>query len=273
MRIFSIIYFFAILSYAQAQEVIINGSIKNNKDSTVIFIQNSLDAITGEMNFINHIAKIDSIGNFQITLPIKRITRWMLEVDNQQAFFHLSPNKNISILIDLKDGNLDFKAIGENAEYVNFHNILIDEYYKKLPKSYDKDLKQLETSEYLREQKVNAQKIQIILDNYTKNTDFDPEFYKWLNSFYKYYPYERTLQSKLVGNPNISDSLINELLISEGLTDDYAALNIREYNILANQYAHYKFNGKKFPLDLSKMASYISESNILTGKTKEVCNR
>ncbi|MFD1770443.1 TlpA family protein disulfide reductase [Sphingobacterium suaedae] len=236
----------------------------HTNDTVLVFYQNDFDAITREMYLQRHEAILNPNGSFHIDLPVQGISEWVVQLGDAFEIIHLAPSKDVVMYIDDSNHRFHVVATGHNSEYINFEvcankatpiNIQAENYPTP--------------SAYLQAYKDAVGKRRVFLDRYRDTTNFDPEYYTWLSSYYTYLPYERTLVTQ-VGDSLRGDPALNELLISEGLEDDYAAHNVRIYNDLVRQYIYYKFNGVKFPLSLVDVMDYLDKNPLIGGKTKEV---
>jgi thiol-disulfide isomerase/thioredoxin len=251
-----------------AQNVKIRGIVKNAADSTIQIYNNSFDHITRSRNGTRYKATIAKNGEFEVSVPEKSINQWALEVGGNVALLYLCVNHDLNLTVDFKNENAAVSASGPNAAEVNFLNTLSQKVKEKYGDDFYNRLAKLGPKESLALRKEKAAFELATLDEYIKTHPVSNKYYQWLKTLSKYEPYERTLVESL--SPQMrQDSNMVALLTANGLDDDNAAKNSNEYNDLIDFYAHYRFNGGKYPFTNTDYFEFGLKST-LKGLTKQV---
>lgn len=255
---------------AFAQNVKVKGVVKNSTDTVIAFRKNGFNAITRARDGQRYKAKLNSKGEFEITLPEKAIQEWLIEQGDKYTILDLCTGRNLNLVIDLtQDRDNRIVAIGPNAAEVNFSSYLNKKLNEKYGSSFYDKVGRLGPADALKMRKERAELQLAVLEDYYRQNQLGNDYYQWLKTLYKYEPYERTLVEHLGTNELRADPKYIALLTENGFNDDYAAMNSNEYNDLANYYMHYKYNGSKFPLKIADFLEFGTKDN-LSGLTKQV---
>ncbi len=253
---------------AFAQNVKVKGIVKNSTDSVIAFRKNGFNAITRARDGQRYKAKLNSRGEFEITLPEKAIQEWLVEQGDQFALLDLCTGHDLNLVIDFTQTMRNrVSATGPNAAEVNFLSYLDKKQNEKYGDFYEK-LKGLNPAEVLKLRKERAEFQLATLEDYRRQNKLGDDYYKWLKTLYKYEPYERTLVEQLSAEQRADPNYV-ALLTANGFNDDYAAMHSSEYNDLANYYMHFKINGYKFPLKFADFFEFGTKDH-LNGLTKQV---
>lgn len=253
---------------AFAQNVKVKGVVKNSTDSVIAFRKNGFNAVTRARDGQRYKAKLNSKGEFEITLPEKAIQEWLIEQGDQFALLDLCTGHDLNLVIDFTQTMRNrVSATGPNAAEVNFLSYLDKKQNEKYGDFYEK-LKGLNPAEVLKLRKERAEFQLATLEDYHRQNKLGDDYYKWLKTLYKYEPYERTLVEQLSAEQRADPNYV-ALLTANGFNDDYAAMHSSEYNDLANYYMHFKINGSKFPLKIADFFEFGTKDN-LGGLTKQV---
>lgn len=253
---------------AFAQNVKVKGVVVNSADSIVSFRKNGFNAITRARDGHRYKAKLNSKGEFEITLPEKAIQEWLIEQGSEFALLDLCAGHDLNLVIDFKQPIRNrVMATGPNAAEVNFLSHLDQKQNEKYGDFYQK-LRGLDPAEVLKLRKERAEFQLATLEDYHRQNKLGDDYFKWLKTLYKYEPYERTLVEQL-GSEQRADPNYVALLTANGFSDDYAAMHSSEYNDLVNYYMHFKINGGKFPLKIADFFEFGTKDQ-LSGLTKQV---
>jgi thiol-disulfide isomerase/thioredoxin len=268
MKICYLVLLLFIFQHNCFAQVTLKGTVKNTKDSFLVFVKNGIHAITRESSNKRYKARIDKSGGFEITLPEDNIGHWMLESDSHLQFFYLIKGQSINLVADFSKPS-PLTAFGSNSNefnYVSFSSKKMNEkYYSR--NSYWGSIRTKNVDSALQIRKDIAAYEQQLLDEYIKLYPISETYYKWLKAKYTYAPYQRTINDNLDYRNKISSD-IGKLLAPSNINDDYAALNSVEYNEIVEFYTHYMFNGLKDPriMDYFEFGS----GSLLQGLTKQV---
>ncbi|MET4081435.1 thiol-disulfide isomerase/thioredoxin [Pedobacter sp. UYP30] len=252
-----------------AQNVKVTGVVKNGTDSIIEFSKMGQEIITRESFSKAYEAKLNNKGGFEIVLPNDAITGWILKFGDKHAFLDLQPGHDVNLTIDMTKDEYPIFAVGANSAEANFENYLIaqrdnlykNDFYQRVNSSAPKDALKL--------RKEQAAFELTVLEDYKKSHPINNDYDKWLKTYFKYQPYERTLVESGEKWKLRSDSTMVAMLLENGINDDYAARNSLEYNDLINLYMHYHFNGSKFPFSGLDYFNFGINSD-LRGVTKQM---
>ena len=267
------IFLFVSLLFIQltgfAQSVRVTGVVKNGTDSIVEFSKMGQEIITREIYSKTYEAKLNEKGDFEITLPEVGITGWILRFGGKHAFLDLQPGHDVKLTIDLTKDKDPILAVGANSAEANFENYLIPQRDNRYRNDFYHRLNTLAPKDALKLRKQQATFELTTLEDYKKSHPINNDYDKWLKTYFKYRPYERTLVESGEKWKLRSDSTMVAMLLQNGINDDYAAKNSLEYNDLINLYMHYHFNGSKFPFSGLDYFNFGINSD-LKGVTKQM---
>lgn len=254
-----------------AQNVKITGVVKNSTDSIISFYRNGFDVITNELGGKRYNSKVANNGDFEVVLPEKSINEWVIRQGDSFALLYLCNGHHLNLNIDLKqDRNSRIIAKGINANEVNVISYLNIKETGKYGSSFYETARALNTEEALKLRKQRAEFLITALEEYHNRHGLSDEYYKWLKTFYKYEAYERTLVESKNSIELRMDSGFVKMLTENGVNDEYAAKNTREYMQLVGVYTMYKFNGGVEGASTYDYLNFVANTNVLKGATKDV---
>lgn len=247
-------------------QVTIKGIAKHAKDSIIVFKEADMFTnITRTIRDKRYKARIDKNNRFTITLPEQNINRWLIKTENGYQFFDLVKGEDVELIADFSKPS-PLTAISGNA--ADFNYMTYAQHKEKKDKLHSKDLGGMNMDSILLFRKQMATNKQNVLDKYKLTHNMSGAYYKWIQSRYRYEPYERTYVENIDKGDTISNTMLLHLL-ELGINDDYAALNTIEYNDLVELYMREKARSVKIEPTLQAYFNF-SKGNYLQGNTKEV---
>jgi len=260
-----VIFFYALQLFSQ---VTINGTVKNIKDTVLVFTKNIPDPILRDVSK-RYKARIRN-GSFSISLPENNIGEWIITFGNDGfQFLNLIKGQNLKIEADFSR-KFPLKATGSSAADFNYlaswwELMLQKSYYTS---KYFKAIERLDFDSTLLKRKSEYDYAAKLLEEYKRSNKLSDKYYKWLKSKYKYEPY-------MVNNAEGLGKQEKENFFDQirriGLNDDYAAINNYAYATIVDRYVDFKFNGGVYPMGVVDHLEFIMNGKAVSGLTLQSC--
>lgn len=269
MRIILTLFISAITLNLEAQ-VKISGIVKNYADS-IFYISETggFHNFTSVWRDSRVKVTIDKSRHFKAIVPEESIGAWHIKTEKGTQIFDIVKGKDLELIADFSQTR-PLYAIGENAgdfNYSTYLNDSITKYYSD--KKYLEKIKHLNIDSALFYRKEFSAYKTSLLNKYRRTHKISDAYYKWLNVKYLYEPYERTLVENIKNRDSLDDATISKIM-ERGINDEYAALNMTEYNDLIIFYVASKINKRNEKFALVDRFNFVADTNMLTGSTKEV---
>ena len=261
-----VIFFYALQLFSQ---VTINGTVKNTKDTVLVFTRNIPDPILRDVSK-RYNARINRNGLFTITLPENNIGEWVITFGNDGfQLLNLIKGQNLKIHADFSR-KFPLKATGPSAADFNYlaswwELMLQKSYYTS---KYFKAIERLDFDSTLLMRKAEYDYATKLLEEYKRSNKLSDKYYKWLKSKYKYEPYIVTNAEGL--GKRDKDKYFDQIT-RIGLNDDYAAINNYAYATIVDRYVDFKFNGGVFPMGVVDHLEFIMNGKAVSGLTLQSC--
>jgi thiol-disulfide isomerase/thioredoxin len=260
-----------LLSTCLNAQVNISGTVKNYTDSVFYIIETG-----GFHNFTrvwrdNRVAvKIDGDHHFKAVVPEKNINTWYIKTSAGIQPFDLIAGQNLTLVADFSQA-IPLTATGDHADdfnYTAYLNSRISTY--KTENKFNEKIKAQNIDSLLTSRYLFAHFKMETLDAYKPGRKVSDKYYAWLISKYSYEPFERTLVENIKNRDSLDENTISKIM-TNGINDEYAALNTPEYNDLIDFYVRTVFNRTKNPnATLAERLAFIADGDLLSGSTKDV---
>lgn len=265
------ILFFLSISISVESQVIISGVAKNYKDSFFYISESGgFNNLTRAWRDARIKVSIEKNGHFKTSIPEESINSWYIATDEGNQFFDLIKGQCIELLADFSKPT-PLIAIRENKDDFNYSAFIrgkMNEYYSV--SSLQQKLHGTNIDSILYFRTVLANYKSAMLKSYKKTHGVSDIYYRWLSSKYLYEPYERTLVEDVKSRDSLKEETIKNITCKVG-NDDYAAMNITEYNDLASFYIQTKYKKEaNKPFSLSEYFSFAANLKSISKNTRDV---
>jgi len=250
-------------------QVTINGTVKHTKDTVLVFTKSIPDPILRDASK-RYKARINRNDSFSITLPENNIGEWVVTFGNDGfQLLNLIKGQNLNIEADFSR-KFPLKATGPSAADFNYlaywlELMLQKSYYTN---EYSKAIKRLDFDSALLMKKSEYDYAAKLLEDYKRSNQLSDEYYKWLNSKYKYEPY---MVTNIEGLGKQEKENLFDQISRLGLNDDYAAINTFAYANIVDRYVDFKFNGGVYPMGVVEHLKFVRDGKAVTGLTLQSC--
>lgn len=265
-----LVLFFSTITLSLNAQLEISGTVKNLSDSVFYITE------TGGFNNFTRVWRdnrakvlVNNDKTFKATIPEQSIGSWFIKTENGNQIFDFVKGESQKLIVDFSQPNPIY-AIGKNAGDFNFSGFLYDSIINYFSKNnfFEKTKSKNIDSVLLCRKEFASYKINL-LNKYRSAHEMSDTYYKWLYFQYSYEPFERTLVENIPNWDSLDDGTISKIM-EKGINDEYAALNISEYNDLVDFYVASMLNRKSKKLTIVERFNYVADNNILSGSTKDV---
>lgn len=265
------IYLFGLLllgSSSLSAQVMLSGMARHYTDS-VFFIseQGGFHPVTQQWRDQRVKVTIGPNGHFAAMIPERAIGSWMIQTPKDYQFFDLVGGQSLEVEADFSRAD-QIHVVGDNAGDFHF-SAWLNQALKTIAAEQLAVIRRKPGLDSVLEARLELARIKTDLTRqYQVASPLSDTYAAWLQSQFRYEPYERTLVENISDRDAVDEATMNKLLPFE-LTDDYAALHTAAYVDLVSFYMYKKFCASHAGKPDKNALFQFTQGGLITGLTRD----